>query len=241
VLVRTKAALAAVALVTMSALGTGCAAVLDQVGVAAGPAAAPATGDAATALAALPVKGRAPKTGYAREQFGPAWADVDRNGCDQRNDVLKRDLEGETFKPGTHDCIVLTGTFADPYTGKSIAFTRGQGTSEKVQIDHVVALSNAWQTGAQQLDAATRKNLGNDPLNLLASDGPTNQAKGDADAATWLPPNRSFRCTYVARQVAVKAKYKLWVTQAEKNAIGGVLQGCPGQKLPTDGTLPAPR
>ena len=95
-----------------------------------------------------------PKTGYDREQFGPAWSDVDRNGCDTRNDILKRDLAGETFKPGTHDCVVLTGTLDDPYTGKTIAFSRGQGTSEAVQIDHVVALSDAWQKGAQQLDAA---------------------------------------------------------------------------------------
>ena len=119
-------------MVTAAALTTGCCAVLDQVAVArrAGPAAAApasASGDAASALAALPVKGRAPKTGYDRDQFGPAWADVDRNGCDTRNDVLARDLTGETFKPGTHDCVVLTGTLADPYTGKTIAFTRGQG------------------------------------------------------------------------------------------------------------------
>jgi hypothetical protein len=237
-LVRRTAVAVALALVT--ALSTGCAAVLDHVAVATGPAPAAGSGDAAAALAALPVKGRAPKTGYDREQFGPAWADVDRNGCDQRNDVLARDMRGETFKPGTHDCIVLTGTLADPYTGKTIAFTRGQGTSEQVQIDHVVALSNAWQTGAQQLDAATRNNLGNDPLNLLAVDGPTNQAKGDGDAATWLPPVRSYRCTYVARQVAVKAKYKLWVTQAEGDAISSILAGCPGQPLPTDRTLPTP-
>ena len=231
----------------------GCSAVLDQVAVATGsgpaapggtaaaPGTAAASGDAAATLAALPVKGRAPKTGYERVQFGPAWADVDRNGCDQRNDVLKRDMEGETFKPGTRDCVVLSGALADPYTGKRIAFTRGQGTSEAVQIDHVVALSNAWQTGAQQLDAATRKNLGNDPLNLMAVDGPTNQSKSDGDAATWLPPVRSYRCTYVARQVAVKAKYGLWVTPAERDAISRILGGCPGQPLPTDGTVPAPR
>jgi hypothetical protein len=215
--------------------------VLDQVAVARGPVPAAASGDAASALAALPVKGRAPKTGYDRDQFGPAWSDVDRNGCDQRNQVLARDLEGETFKPGTHDCIVLTGTLTDPYTGKRIEFARGQGTSEKVQIDHVVALSDAWQKGAQQLDDDARRNLGNDPLNLLAADGPTNQAKGDGDAATWLPPNRAFRCAYVARQVAVKAKYRLWVTAAERDAISNVLAGCPGQPLPTDPTLPAPR
>jgi uncharacterized protein DUF1524 len=220
----------------------GCSAVLDHVAVATGPAPeAKPSGDAASALAALPVKGRAPRTGYDRDLFGPAWSDVDRNGCDQRNQVLARDLEGETFKRGTHDCVVLTGTLNDPYTGKKIDFVRGQGTSEKVQIDHVVALSDAWQKGAQQLGGDARRNLGNDPLNLLAADGPTNQAKGDSDAATWLPPNRGFRCAYVARQVAVKAKYRLWVTAAERDAIKGILAGCPGQSLPADPTLPAPR
>ena len=211
------------------------------------PAPAPAQtatvrpGTAVTTLATLTVKGRAPRTGYDRDLFGQAWADVDRNGCDTRNDILKRDLDGETFKPNTRDCVVLTGTLNDPYTGKKIAFTRGQGTSEAVQIDHVIALSDAWQKGAQQLSADARKSLGNDPLNLMAVDGPTNQGKGDGDAATWLPPVRSYRCTYVARQVAVKTKYRLWVTQAEHDAMNGILAGCPGQPLPTDSTLPAPK
>jgi hypothetical protein len=235
---------------TVAALTTGCSAVLDQVAVTTGggpavvaPAGASevASGDAATALAKLPIKGRAPKTGYDRDQFGPAWADVDRNGCDTRNDILQRDMDGETFKPRTRDCVVLTGMLNDPYTGKTIAFTRGQGTSEAVQIDHVVALSDAWQKGAQQLSADARKSLGNDPLNLMAVDGPTNQGKGDGDAATWLPPVRSYRCTYVARQVAVKTKYRLWVTQAEHDAIARMLSGCPGQPLPADSTLPAPK
>ena len=225
-------------------LVSGCAATLDQVAVLA-PAPASGTaresGGAAAALAALPVKGRAPKTGYDRDRFGQSWADVDRNGCDTRNDVLRRDLDGETFKPGTRDCVVLTGTLNDPYTTKRIAFTRGQGTSEAVQIDHVVALSDAWQKGAQQLDDPTRRNLANDPLNLMAVDGPTNQAKGDSDAATWLPPNKQFRCRYVARQVAVKAKYHLSVTAGERDAITKVLADCPGEPLPTDRTLPAPK
>lgn len=243
---RRKAARAALTMMTVAALTTGCSAVLDQVAVTTGggpvlAAPASASGDAASALANLPVKGRAPKTGYNREQFGPAWADVDRNGCDTRNDVLKRDLDGETFKPRTRDCVVLAGTLNDPYTGKTIAFTRGQGTSEAVQIDHVIALSDAWQKGAQQLSADVRRSLSNDPLNLMAVDGPTNQGKGDGDAATWLPPVRSYRCTYVARQVAVKAKYRLWVTQAERDAISGVLSGCPGQPLPADSTLAAPQ
>lgn len=217
----------------------------DVAGEGSQPAAAPpeaaAEADPGTALAALAtleIKGRAPKTGYDRDQFGPAWADVDRNGCDTRNDVLARDLVDETFEPGTHDCVVLTGTLADPYTGSTIAFQRGNTTSSAVQIDHVVALSDAWQKGAQQLDAATRQRFSNDPLNLLAADGPTNQAKGDGDAATWLPPNTAFRCAYVARQVAVKAGYGLWVTQAEHDAIARVLDACPDEPLPVADTEP---
>ncbi|ANY09732.1 hypothetical protein AFB00_02580 [Pseudonocardia sp. HH130630-07] len=193
-----------------------------------------ATGSAATSLDALAVKGRAPKTGYAREEFGRRWADIDRDGCDQRNQVLARDMDAETFKPGTRECVVLTGTLPDAYTGTSIPFTRGQGTSDKVQIDHVVALSDAWQKGAQQLDPATRERLGNDPLNLVAVDGPTNSRKGDGDAATWLPPDRGYRCAYVARQVAVKTRYQLWVTDAERDAIDRVLATCPDRVVPTE-------
>ena len=177
-------------------------------------------------LERLPVKGRAPKTGYDRDQFGQAWADVDRNGCDTRNDVLARDLGDVTFKPGTHDCVVLTGTLSDPYTGTTIDFRRGQDTSAAVQIDHRVPLSNAWQTGAQRWDAATRQQFANDPMNLAAVDGPTNSAKGDGDAATWLPPNKAYRCAYVAAQVEVKVKYGLWVTAPEHDAIARVLERC---------------
>lgn len=183
-------------------------------------------------LATLPVKGRAPKTGYTRAQFGPAWTDDvavadGHNGCDTRNDILARDLTGVTFKPGSHDCAVLSGNLHDPYTGRIIAFHRGVGSSSAVQIDHLVALSDAWQTGAQQLPADRRQDFANDPLNLEAVDGPTNEAKGDGDAATWLPPNKAYRCTYVSRQVAVKAKYDLWVTPAEHDAIVRVLDHCP--------------
>jgi integrase len=184
--------------------------------------------DAASArktLADLPVKGRAPRTGYDRDEFGPAWADVDRNGCDTRNDVLRRDLTKVKLKPGTRGCVVLSGTLADPYTGERIEFVRGPRSSE-VQIDHVVALSDAWQKGAQRLDEDEREHLANDPLNLLAVDGPTNQSKGDGDAATWLPRRKAYRCAYVARQVQVKARYELWVTKAEKAAISRILAAC---------------
>ncbi|WP_457948727.1 GmrSD restriction endonuclease domain-containing protein [Pseudarthrobacter sp. alpha12b] len=190
------------------------------------------TVQAADLLETLPVKGRAPKTGYERSLFGPTWADVDQNGCDTRNDILQRDLTEVTFT-GSVPCTVKTGVLADPYTGTVIDFVRGTTTSSAVQIDHVVALSDAWQKGAQQLSLEQRTAFANDPLNLQATDGPINQQKGDGDAATWLPPVKGFRCGYVARQVSVKARYGLWVTQAEHDAIAGILAGCPGQLAPT--------
>ena len=201
----------------------------------------PETAAEATALAAvadLTVKGRAPKTGYDRNQFGQAWYDSDRNGCDTRNDILRRDLRDFTLKAGTNGCLVLGGTLTDPYTAEMITFVRGSGTSSAVQIDHVVALSDAWQKGAQQLSRSTRTAFANDPLNLLAVDGPTNTAKGDGDAATWLPPTKTYRCSYLARQVAVKVKYDLWVTAAERDALVRILQTCPTQKLPTSKAIP---
>ena len=201
------------------------------------PAPAPPPGTAAPAptaadsaldlLATLPVKGKAPATGYQRtEDFGAAWLDVDRNGCDTRNDILSRDLAGVARRGS---CTVLSGTLADPYTGRTIHFVRGVKTSPLVQIDHVVALKNAWITGAQQLTEEQRIRLANDPHNLLAVDGPANQQKSAGDAATWLPSNKAFRCEYVARQVSVKAAYGLWVTPAEHDAIARVLAACPGQ------------
>ena len=190
-------------------------------------------------LATLPIKGRAPKTGYDRARFGQAWADVDRNGCDTRNDILKRDLTGITYTNSV-PCKVQSGTLADPYTGTTIGFVRGSGTSTAVQIDHVVALSDAWQKGAQQLTPEQRTAFANDPLNLQATDGPTNIKKGDGDAATWLPPNKGFRCEYVARQISVKATYGLWVTQAEHDAMARILGDCAGQLAPTNQQAPAP-
>lgn len=187
-----------------------------------------ATGAAVDTLETLSVKGRAPKTDYSREQFGDGWASA--AGCDTRNMVLKRDLKEVIVNA---KCQVISGVFDDPYTGQTIKFTRGASTSSEVQIDHVVALSDAWQKGAQQLSLTERETLANDPLELLASSGAANQQKSDSDAASWLPSNKSFRCQYVARQIAVKKKYSLWVTSAEKEAIRAVLSTCPEQPLPT--------
>jgi len=191
-------------------------------------------GTALAAVARLTVKGRAPKTGYSRSQFGQSWFDTDHNGCDTRNDMLRRDLNGRQME---NACKVLAGTLApDPYTGKSVRFIYG-GASE-VDIDHVVALSDAWQKGAANWPAGRRLALANDPLNLLTVDASANRSKGDGDTATWLPANKSYRCTYVARQVAVKGKYGVWVTAAERDAMNRVLAACPSIPLPGPGSAP---
>ena len=192
---------------------------------------------ATTALSVIEqqvIKGRAAKTGYTRAQFGPVWADVDRNGCDTRNDILKRDLTDKVFRAKTRDCVVETGTLLDPFSGETINFVRGNTSSMEVQIDHVIALSNAWQTGAFQLSIKERTALANDPLNLMAVKGRLNSQKGDGDAATWLPPLKSYRCDYVSRQIAVKVKYKLWFTAPEKDAMVRILKTCPEKALPKD-------
>ncbi|MGW4193524.1 HNH endonuclease family protein [Streptomyces sp. NPDC005004] len=219
----------AVIAVVMAAAVTGCR--TEQTEGSSGPQETGASGAALSAAEALPVKGRAPKTGYSRERFGSAWADTDSNSCDTRDDILKRDLEEVKFSGGR--CKVTYGVLEhDPYSGKTITYRRGRS---QVDIDHLVALSDAWQKGAKYWEPSKRIALANDPLNLLAVDASTNRGKGDGDTATWVPPSKSYRCTYVAAQVAVKKKYGLWVTSAEKAAMKKVLTTCPGQKLPTGG------
>ena len=181
--------------------------------------------DAAQVLEQLPVKGRASKTGYDRAQFGAGWAEVD--GCDVRDWVLARQLTNVRFDAGDGGrCTVLEGDLADPDVGRNIHFVRGGSYATSVDLDHVVALGDAWQTGAQQLTAQQRAQFANDPRNLQAVDPSANRQKGDSDAASWLPANKAFRCSYVGRQVQVKAAYALWVTAPEKDAMRRVLKGC---------------
>ena len=182
-------------------------------------------GSALEVLNAFEVKGRAPKTGYSRAQFGSGWATV--NGCSTRDIIMYRDLINVTL---SDECTVASGLLNDTYTGQPIEYSKS--SPSVIQIDHVVALSDAWQTGAQQLTAEAREQLANDPLELIAVSGKQNQIKSDANAATWLPPNKSFRCEYIARQIAVKQKYKLWVIPAEQEAMRNVLNACPTQTLP---------
>lgn len=183
-----------------------------------------------TMLDSLAIKGRAPATGYEREKFGSAWTDdvtvaFGHNGCDTRNDILQRDLTGIQLREGTHGCIVENGTLDDPFSGEIIDFVRGERSSE-VQIDHLVPLHDAWVKGAQQWDEQTRKDFANDPDNLLAVKGSLNQQKGAGDAATWLPPNRSFRCEYAQKIITIKDRYQVWVTEAEASALHRQLDTC---------------
>ncbi|MCO6558920.1 MAG: HNH endonuclease [Bifidobacterium sp.] len=190
-----------------------------------------ATGPVAQALATLPVDDHPSTRGYDRDSFGYNTTDDDGDGCTIRDDILKRDMTAIRYKAPS-GCQVKAGALKEPYTGKSIRFVRGKQTSAAVQIDHVVALENAWQSGASKWDATTKQQYGNDAYNLLAVDGPANQQKGSASAAYWLPANRKFRCAYVARQVGVKRKYNLTVTTPEKQAISKVLRTCPAQQIP---------
>jgi len=199
----------------------------DDEAAASDPAPAPDF-DAAVVRAALDglaIKGHAPGTGFSRDQFGPAWPTNER-GCDARNETLARDLDDVVFRPGSNDCVVLSGTLNCPYSGQAINFVRGRETSNAVHIGHRVSLSDAWRTGAQQWDQEKREQFANDPINLVAVDGPTNAAKSDSSAASWMPPNKAYRCQFVAAQVQVKAAFCLWVTQAEHDAISNVLDRC---------------
>ncbi|WP_030193901.1 HNH endonuclease family protein [Streptomyces sp. NRRL S-87] len=223
----------AAVLLASALLLTGCTGTPPPTDRARGPRAA---GGAYAAVDALAVKGRAPRTGYSRDAFGAAWLDTDANGCGTRDDILRRDLTGTRFKDG--HCKVASGVLEkDPYTGRRLEFARGRSA---IDVDHVVALSDAWQKGARGWDRGKRVAFANDPLNLVAVDAAANRGKGDGDTATWLPANRAYRCPYVAAQVAVKAKYGLWVTAAERDAMKRVLAGCPQQALPAGGNPTTP-
>ena len=168
----------------------------------------------------LVVRGRAASTNYSRDAFGSAWKDVDRNGCDTRNDILQRDFTTVVLKSGTGNCKVIGGTWTDPYSNESYTFTKAPSGA---QIDHVVSLKNAWQMGADLWTDQMRVEYANDPLNLQVTIASLNQQKSDSNAASWLPPHKPGRCSFIARQVAVKAKWKLYVTESEKEVFLSIL------------------
>ncbi|MER6188217.1 HNH endonuclease family protein [Streptomyces sp. NPDC001652] len=201
-------------------------------GTKAGLAAITTDADRAKARALIEkveTKGRGPKTGYDRDEFGYAWMDsapggipFSRNGCDTRNDLLQRDGEDVRFRSGSN-CVVVSMSLADPYTGREIDWVKSRATA--VQIDHVMPLSYDWQMGASRWDKGKRQDIANDPLNLIPVDGPTNGSKSDSGPASWLPPNKQIRCSYVVRFAQVSLKYELPVTKADKEMM---LRQCGG-------------
>lgn len=194
---------------------------LDQLGVPAEPVPGE-LGDALEHLGATPATTSA--GAYSRDEFGQRWADVDRNGCDQRNDTLRTQLAEVQLKPGTRRCKVLAGTLTDPYSGHVLTFASTD--PQAVQIDHVVSLSDAWSSGAWQWSPDRREQFANSAQNLLAVDGPTNQAKGDKNAAQWLPETAAGRCLMVKTQIQVKTDWQLTVTDRERAAMRKALAGC---------------
>ena len=193
------------------------------------PTATPNYDAARQEMEALPVRGWDRVSDFQRVRFGEAWSDdvyveFGHNGCNTRDDILRRDLADLQVRPGT--CFAQSGVLHDPYTGATIDFRRGPGTSSAVQIDHVVALSDAWYKGARGWDDQRRRDFANDPRNLLAVTGQVNFDKAFRDAASWLPPNAPFRCAFVSRQVEVKTVYQLWVSANEKDAMRRALRDC---------------
>ncbi len=173
---------------------------------------------------------------YSRDQFGEGWADLDGDGCNTRNEILARDLDQVAYRDGTSDCVVESGILQDPYTGQAIQFERGEQTSAMVQIDHVVALADAWQAGAWQWESDQRLEFANDPDNLLAVDGTENQRKGASTAERWMPSDEAAWCDYAARQVDVKYKWALTVSAAERDQLNSVLSECAAQASNGGGT-----
>jgi hypothetical protein len=204
---------------------------LNSVGQGDVPAGTLDPASAVSALAALPVAAKTSLNGYERGcgqgegcVFGPAWADVDHNGCDQRNDVLHRDLTQVQVRPGTHDCVVVAGVLDDPYTGKTVTFTKADAA--EVPIDHVVPLAAAWMQGAAAWPADKRQAFANDLNNLIATTREENSAKGDSTADEWVPEDHSYGCSYATVVVTVKHRYALAVTEAEASALRSLLATC---------------
>ena len=180
-------------------------------------------------LKALPVRGWDRTSDFQRYQFGEAWSDdvnveFGHNGCNTRDDILKRDLQNLVVRPFT--CYAQSGTLRDPYTGTTIEFVRGPESSNAIEIDHVVSLADAWYKGARAWDPQRRLDFANDPRNLLAVSPQANFDKAFRDAASWLPPNEAFRCDFVARQIEVKTAYGLWTSAKEKKAMTDVMSRC---------------
>jgi len=187
--------------------------------------------DVLAGMAQIPRRTRA--FDYRRVAYGDSWTDDNpapggHNGCDTRNDILDRDLVEKTYV-SIKRCpnAVASGTLHDPYTNATVAFVRGAQVGAAVQIDHIVPLALAWDLGARNWPDDMRLRFANDPANLLAVDGPANQDKGDAEPATWMPPNTAFRCQYAMQFTAVLRGYALPVDAPSATVLRDAAATCP--------------
>jgi hypothetical protein len=169
--------------------------------------------------------------GYDRDLF-PHWKDLDGDGCDTRKEVLIRDSRSSAVIGSS--CTVVSGTWYSPYDGATWT------NPSDVDIDHVVALNEAWQSGAYAWSTQQRTNYANDLTDgrtLLAVTDSVNQSKSDKDPTAWLPSLASYRCTYLANWVSVKARWLLAMDEAEHAAVKSGLSGCTGTSV---AVAPAP-
>lgn len=175
-------------------------------------------------LRSLSLKGKYSKIYYKREFFGKPWFDLDKNNCDTRNDILRRDLKDVTIS-NEDSCTVLSGVLSDPYTGKEIIFNRGYKSSLEVQIDHIVPLADAWLSGGENLSKPQLLAFANDPQNLIAVSGSSNYQKGYSTPEKWSPKS-DFFCSYLYKYVSVKYKYKLTISKNERDFLNKNIKVC---------------
>ncbi|KQU53471.1 deoxyribonuclease [Rhodococcus sp. Leaf278] len=162
--------------------------------------------------------------------FGPAWTDDydgpgGHDGCGTRDNVLALSMTEIEFRAGTRDCVVLSGSLADPYSGERLQFTKSDGSA--VQIDHVYPLAAAWDMGAHAWPPDKRVLFANDvSFELLAVNGPDNQSKSDKTPSDWMPPNPAYHCFYAGKYLTVAAQYELPITEADRGVLQSVATTC---------------
>ena len=159
------------------------------------------------------------QVGYDRALF-EHWRDIDGDGCDSRDQVLKRDsISLPQVDPV--NCNVIAGDWVSPYDGAKWT------NPSDIDIDHVIALKEAWDSGAWAWSAAQRKAFANDTSDsrtLLAVTDSVNQSKSDKDPSNWLPPLQSYTCTYLGNWIAVKVRWSLSMDSSEFGRIKNLLQ-----------------